>query len=253
MSQNPIHRIQLGPIRCSSHTIRQVLDEIGVLLRDRTIQPRSILDLNAHSYNLATKDDRLRRVLNTARVVTADGMGVVWAARLFGARIPERCNSTEAFRAFLSDPSMPPSTARLVGCTEEEGRAAAAAINGMNGRCRITATVSGFLDETAYREIFRNAREDFLLLGLSTPRTQYVAEIAAEVCPGAIMWGIGAGTIRIFAGTMKEAPVFWRRTGLQWLYRLFEDPKNLWRRYLVGNPLFIARILKARWGRGISS
>ena len=216
------------------------------------MQPRCILDLNAHSYNLAVENERLRRVLNAARVVTADGMGIVWAARLFGARIPERCNSTEAFRAFLLDSSMPPSTARLVGCTEEDGRAAAAAINGMSRHCRITASVSGFLDENAYREILKDVREDFLLLGLSTPRTQYVAEIAAEVCPGAIVWGMGAGTIKIFAGTMNEAPVFWRRSGLQWLYRLFEDPKNLWRRYLVGNPLFVARILKAWLGRGVS-
>lgn len=238
---------RLGPIRCSTHTIPQVLDEIRMLLRDRTLQPRSILDLNAHIFNLAWANEALRRSLDAARIVTIDGMGVMWACRLFGYEAPERCNSTEAFRAFLLDPSMPPSTARLVGCTEEEGRAAAAAINGMNSHCRITATVSGFLDESAYREGFKGAREDFILLGLSTPRTQYVAEIAAEVCPGAIVWGIGAGTIRILAGTMSEAPVFWRRIGLQWLYRLYEDPKNLWRRYVIGNPLFVARVLKARF------
>jgi len=181
-------------------------------------------------------------VLDRDQRLIANSQG---AARLFGARIRSRCNSTEEFRAFLLDPSMPLCTARLVGCTEAEGRAAAATINGLGSRCRITATMSGFLDESAYREGFQGAEDDFILLGLSTPRTQYVAEVAAEACPQAIVWGVGAGTIRILAGTMREAPGFWRRSGLQWLYRLLVEPKHLWRRYLLGNPLFVLRILKA--------
>ena len=109
------------------------------------------------------------------------------------------------------------------------------------------------MEDEDYRKVFSEAADaDFIFLGLSTPKTQRIADIAVAVRPDAITWGIGAGTIKIFAGTMNEAPVFWRRTGLQWLYRLFEDPKNLWRRYLVGNPLFVARVFKARWGRDVS-
>ena len=83
---------------------------------------------------------------------------------------------------------------------------------------------------------------------MGTPRTEQVAEAAAEACPGAIVWGIGGGTVRILAGTMREAPRVWRRLGLQWLYRLFHEPRALWQRYLIGNPLFAMRVLKAAWG-----
>jgi exopolysaccharide biosynthesis WecB/TagA/CpsF family protein len=75
------------------------------------------------------------------------------------------------------------------------------------------------------------------------------AQLAAEICPEAIVWGIGGGTVRIFAGTMREAPVLWRRLGLQWLYRLLREPRQLWHRYLIGNPLFGLRILKMAWRR----
>jgi exopolysaccharide biosynthesis WecB/TagA/CpsF family protein len=81
---------------------------------------------------------------------------------------------------------------------------------------------------------------------MGTPKTEKISQIASVLCPQAIVWGIGGGTIKIFAGTMKEAPIFWRRNGLQWLYRLSHDPLRLWRRYLIGIPFFIYQICKER-------
>ena len=89
---------------------------------------------------------------------------------------------------------------------------------------------------------------DFILLGLSTPRTQRIARIASKQRPDCIVLGIGAGTFKITAGTLKEAPSWMCRSGLQWLYRLLMDPRALWRRYLVGNVLFVLRIIQARFG-----
>lgn len=247
MNTAPVHRVRLGPIRCSTHTIPQLLDEIRLLLRDRTLRPRSILDLNAHIFNHAWTNETLRRSLDAARVVTMDGIAVVWACRLFGAHAPERCNSTEAFRAFLLDRDMPASRGLLVGATPPEVEAAAKAIGDASAHCRIVRAVSGFESDETYRRVFREAKAaDFIFLGLSTPVTQRIADIAVAERPDAVTWGIGAGTIKIYAGTMREAAPFWRRAGLQWLYRLYEDPKNLWKRYVVGNPLFVARVLKAR-------
>jgi exopolysaccharide biosynthesis WecB/TagA/CpsF family protein len=112
----------------------------------------------------------------------------------------------------------------------------------------VIQTFSGFLSDSAYPDLFAQyPNADMILLGLSTPRTQRVAVLAAQACPHAIVWGIGAGTIKIFAGTLQEAPAFWRRVGMQWIYRLAIEPRALWRRYVLGNPLFVARILGARW------
>jgi exopolysaccharide biosynthesis WecB/TagA/CpsF family protein len=239
-------KIPLGVVRCSTCTIPQLHAEIRRLLNDRSLQPRLILDVNAHIYNLATKDAELARRLNSARVLMADGIGIVWAARLFGGRIPERCNQTEAFRAYLADDTMPMAKGLLAGATDEEARLAAEHVHARSSHLRIIRTASGFLSDDAYRRLFRKAGDlDFIFLGHSTPITQRVAEIAVQERPDAIVWGIGAGTIRILAGTMKEAPAFWRRSGLQWLHRLWCDPAGLWKRYLIGNPLFVWRVLAA--------
>jgi len=246
MSATEPYNFKLGSIKCSTHSISQLLDEIRVLLNDKSLWPRTFLVVNAHIYNTAYRDTDLRQILNAARVVSTDGMAIVWASRLFGARISERCNATEAFRAFLETKSMPATRGILVGITENEARAAANNMESMSTHCRIVKTISGFLNDADYKRVFSSLTDiDFIFLGMSTPKTERIAEIAGETCPRAIVWHIGAGTIKIFADTMKEAPVFWRRAGLQWLHRLCCDPITLWRRYLIGNPLFIYRIFKA--------
>ena len=241
-------RFKFAEVSCSTHTISQFLAELQLLLQDKALQPRTMLCLNAHVYNLARKNALLRQYLNEARVVTADGMAIVWAARLFGVRMAERCNMTEAFRAFLKAPDMPQNTALLIGCTPAEAEAASVEIHRLSPHCRVLKVFSGFLTDSEYREICQQyPAVDFIFLGMGTPRTEQVAELAAKICPKAIVWGVGGGTIRILAGTMHEAPPIWRRLGLQWLHRLICEPQQLWRRYLIGNLLFTLNILKAAW------
>ena len=236
----------MGAVKCSTHTIPQLLDEVRFLLAHRYAQPRSLLCINAHIYNLAVCDVRLRESLNNARVVTADGMSIVWMSRLWNATVPERCNMTEAFRAFLAADDIRPNTAVLIGLTQEEAEKAARRIGAASTHCHIFHAYSGFLREEEYDVLFQSMPQvDFIFVGMSTPRTERVCELARKRCPESIVWGIGAGTIRIYAGTMKEASEFWRRSGLQWVHRLFNEPFKLWRRYLIGNPLFVYRNLKS--------
>lgn len=233
---------EMGYSRCSTHTIPQLLSEVRMLLLDKKAQPRTILCVNAHIYNLASSDPSLRQALNAARIVTADGMGIVMAAPLFGKKIPARCNMTEAFRAFLESDQMPDSRGVLLGVTAHDAALATRAIADMSSHCRIVEAESGFCTDEEYERILLEHRDvDFVFVGMGTPKTERICELAKGICPESIVWGIGGGTIRIIAGTLKEAPRMMRRYGLQWLHRLYMEPRVMWWRYLVGNPLFVIR------------
>ena len=234
----------MGRLSCSTHSIDELVEEIRTLLNEKTLQPRTILCVNAHIYNLAWADPQLRRRLNDARVCAADGMGIVMAARFAGAQIAERCNMTEAFRAFLQAPGMPESRAVLLGIGSDEVQRAADAIEGTSTHCRVVEALSGYHDDVDYKRILaKHLDADLVLVGMGTPKTERVCSLAEKICPAAVVWGIGGGTLRIFAGAMREAPPLMRRAGLQWLHRLCTEPAAMWRRYLLGNPLFIARVL----------
>ena len=223
-----------------------MLDEVALLLNNKELKPRTILCVNAHIYNIAYSDVVLRQIFNAARIVAADGMSIVWASRLFRARMAERCNMTEAFCAFLQNKSIPKNVGVLVGLTEEEVKVAANNIEKVSAHCCIKKVVSGYLRDADYKQIFASLGDiDFIFIGMGTPKSEQISKIASTSCPQAIVWHIGGGTIKIIAGNMKEAPLIFRRTGLQWLHRLYRDPLVLWRRYLIGNPLFLYRIFKA--------
>jgi N-acetylglucosaminyldiphosphoundecaprenol N-acetyl-beta-D-mannosaminyltransferase len=239
---------KMGGVNCSTHTINQLLADIYLLLENKTITPRTILCINAHIYNMAYNDIFLRDILNSARIVAADGASIIWGSRIFNNAISERCNMTEAFRAFLMDENVRHCSGIIIGNTDYEAMLAANKINKISYNCKILKSYSGFLSDDDYKKIFNSLNNiDFIFLGMSTPRSEKISEIGKVICPKAIVWHIGAGTIKILAGTMREAPEFMRRHSLQWLHRLTCNPLLLWHRYLVGNPLFFYRIIKERF------
>ena len=236
----------MGHARCSSHSIEQFLADIQGLLQDRTTQPRILNLQNAHIYNLTHDDPAFAALVNASRIVVADGMSIVWAARLFGVRMTERCNMTDSFHAFLADTRFPPSTALLIGGNEAQARIAADRINADSTHIKVTDTIDGFLTVEGIREALRARNEpDFVLIGMGSPKSEQVARIASERYPRAIVWHIGGGTVMFFAGSLVEAPVWMRRLGLQWLHRLLQEPSRMWRRYIIGNPLFVWRVVRA--------
>lgn len=241
-------RIDVGKIGVSSHTVAELLDEFRTMLTDKSSSPRVINCVNAHIFNEAMADPRLQECLRDSRIVAADGFSVVLAARLFGGHVRERCNMTEAFRAFIEDRTMPANSAVLVGCSLPEAESAAEHINRRGGHCRVIRAVSGFLgDEECVSQIQACRDVDLVLLGMGTPKSERIARLISLSCPDVVIWHIGGGTIRFLAGTQKEAPAFFRRHGLQWLFRLCLEPRRMWRRYLLGIPLFIASVAWQRF------
>lgn len=247
---NEIRRHGMGPVGCSDCTIDRLIGEIKTRLAATPRPGLTINFINAHLYNLCWEDASLRRLINDSAVIAADGMAIVWAARLFGFTIPARCNMTDAFRAYLADRTAPATTAILVGGNQAEAERAAEAIMRDGPHLRIVKAVSGFSSIAEYEATLRGLPQpDFVLAGMGSPKSETFIEAIHRIWPATILWHIGGGTIMFYAGSLVEAPAWMRRCGLQWLHRLLIEPRRMWRRYILGNPLFLARILRAALGR----
>lgn len=232
-------KIRIGELTCSPHTIPQAVEEIEYLLANRDVQPRTIHFLNAHVYVLATKNPELKQALESARLLVADGMAIVWCSSL-----KARCNMTELFRAYISD-ATDTRTCVLLGGNENERRLAAERLNA-GGPLTVMGSADGYQVPDAYRTtLMKYPDVDFVLIGMGTPKSEEIATLAATICPNAIIWHIGGGTIQFLAGTIIEAPVWLRRIGLQWLFRLCMEPRRMWRRYIIGLPSFFWKVMCA--------
>lgn len=215
-------------------------------------QPCQIVTVNVDFIKLAKADPAYRRLINTADVSVADGMPLLWAARLIGAPLPERITGTDLVLGCAELAAADGRRLFLLGAAPGVAERAAAELRqrfpGLN-ICGVYAPPFGAWPEDEDRQIVARvqaARPDVLFVAFGAPRQDvWIREHLAELdVPVSI--GIG-GTLNFLAGKIRRAPQWMQDSGLEWLYRIAQEPGRLWKRYLLEDlPIFLQLIAQAR-------
>jgi N-acetylglucosaminyldiphosphoundecaprenol N-acetyl-beta-D-mannosaminyltransferase len=243
-------RIRLGQLGIDTCSRAELLDEVldHALHGDRTHQ---MVTANAQFYVLAEKDARFRDCLQRAEYSCADGMPVVWACHRLGhMQVPRiagvdfiedicRKGSTKGLRVFLLGGI--PGTAKAAAAVLA-ARYPGIVIAGIS--CprfhfeKSPDTLQTVLDEVAA------ARPHVIFVALGAPKQEFFIDEHIRPLRVPIAVGIG-GSFEIISGALTRAPQWMQQAGLEWLFRLRQEPRRLWKRYLVGNVEFALRL--ARW------
>lgn len=206
--------------------------------------------LNAHNANIAYSDPVFAEALDDF-LILPDGVGVDIAAKLlYGAPFPDNLNGTDFVPAFLQA-SKRPLTVALLGATRVNAEAASVKLSALAGQHNFVVVHDGYFSTAQEPEIvgrIAKLRPDVLLVAMGVPRQElWIARhIDARHCTLPI--AVGA-LLDFLSGTVPRAPLWMRRLRLEWLYRLWIEPGRLWRRYVVGNPVFLWRVLKQKLSR----
>jgi N-acetylglucosaminyldiphosphoundecaprenol N-acetyl-beta-D-mannosaminyltransferase len=202
---------------------------------------------NVHSVSEAQRDPELRQILNNALLATPDGMPLVWMGRLQGHRSIRRVYGPDLVLN-LCEHSRTSDFSHFFfggkpGVAEELARVLQTRFPGL----RVAGTFSppfGPLskeERDALANKVRETRPDFFWIGIGMPKQEkFMAEHISILPEAKIFIGVGAA-FDFFTGRVRQAPRWMMRIGLEWLFRLFQEPTRLWRRYLIYNPLFIIR------------
>ncbi len=214
--------------------------------------PVLALYVNAHTLNLAVKEVRYRTLLQDASVVLNDGIGVSIAARLGGSSFPENLNGSDfnpvilelaarrGWRVFFLGAAF--------GVADEAARRLSERVPGL----QIAGTRDGFFprsEDASVAAAIRASEADVVLVAMGNPLQETWLE--ANLASTGARLGIGVGAFFDFtAGTAKRAPAWMNRAGIEWVWRLALEPGRLWKRYVVGNPLFLLRVVHSRLRKG---
>jgi N-acetylglucosaminyldiphosphoundecaprenol N-acetyl-beta-D-mannosaminyltransferase len=234
-------------------TILNVTKARGIELLENVVRQggsnaRSVFFVNAHTLNMAYSDPAYRDVLNEGDFVFPDGTGVRWAARLQGIRLVDNLPGTDFVPALFSTTSGRGHSYFLLGGDEITVAKAAEYARQEFPGWRLAGIYHGFLTDqhinAAAIEQINAAQPSVLLVGMGNPlQERWIAAnrplLAVPVC-----LGIG-GLFDFWAGNYSRAPRWLRRLGHEWLWRLYQQPLDKAQRYLIGNPLFLWRILCA--------
>ena len=206
-----------------------------------------VLNVNIHCMNLAQRNPWLKELLNSVRLVFCDGAGVMWAARILGHRIPERITYADWLWELADYCQKKDYSLYFLGARPGIARRAAENLKKQFPKLKIVGCRDGFFDmsgdqnEEVLASINR-AGPQILLVGMGMPRQEYWLyqnRTRLEV-PIALT---GGACFDFVSGAVRRCPPSMANHSLEWLYRLYIEPSRMFCRYLIGNPLFLVRVL----------
>jgi N-acetylglucosaminyldiphosphoundecaprenol N-acetyl-beta-D-mannosaminyltransferase len=237
-------RCYLRDVSVDCVTEAEVMDRIAAYLRSG--HPHQIATVNLDFLRIAHQDAAFRRAVNGADLAVADGMPVVWLTRLLGGRPVARVTGVG-----LVDASAALSQAHgyrlfFLGSAPGVAAAAAAALHRRYPGVQVAGVYAPpfgpFSEaETAHMlSLVRQARPHFLFVAFGAPKQDVWISEHLDALDVPVSIGIG-GSFDILAGRRRRAPRWMQHTGLEWAYRLAQEPARLWRRYLLQDlPVFLA-------------
>ena len=230
-------RVRVGPISVNPMTEVEVVDHVVAALKRG--EGGRIVTPNIDICRSASRDPEIRALVENADLAVADGMPVVWAARLLGVRLPARITGADLIWSLSEAAAFYRFPIYLLGGPPGAPERAACALLDRYPGLIVTGACSppyGFEDEpgeiAAIRSALVRANPRIVFVGLGFPRQERLIERLREELPGA--WFVGCGAAIAFAaGAVPRAPRWMRQAGLEWLFRLASEPGRLARRYLV--------------------
>lgn len=210
--------------------------------------PGYVCATSVHGVMEAQRDPALRNVFSNAILVVPDGMPTVWIGRLQGLRRMRRVFGPDLMLAVFAEPALRNCTHFLYGGDNGVAQELQASLERRFPGAHIVGTYTPPfrpLTESEERELFeviQQLRPDIVWVGLSTPKQErFMAEYLPRL-DTTLMIGVGAA-FDYHTGRLRDSPRWMKQLGLQWLHRLLQEPKRLWKRYLVNNPLFLSQAI----------
>jgi len=218
--------------RCLAAVSSGELLEVGVVNAAKLVKMR--------------RDAELHDAVAGCGVIVADGQSVVWASRLLRARLPERVAGIDLFQRLLAESEQKGHSVYFLGAKpdvlDEMGRRVAHWYPGL----KVAGSRDGyFSDDEApgVADEIAASRADLLFLGMTSPKKEKFVAAYGQRSGARVVHGVG-GSFDVLAGKVRRAPAAWQRVGMEWLYRVLQEPRRLGPRYITTNAAFIALVVR---------
>ena len=235
-------RLEILGVGIDKVNSQQALEKIGEFIASG--QPHQIVTANAEIIYQASKNEKMRNVINNAQMVTADGSGVVWASRQLGEPLEQRVTGIDLVNSICEQSAKDKWKIYILGSAP--GVAATAAVNIRNKfpGCNIVGTHHGYFNAKEEKQILaelEKLKPDVLFVALGAPKQEYwIADHLAEL---GIPVGMGiGGSMDVLSGNVKRAPKWMQKMSLEWLYRLLIQPTRFKR--VLALPKFMLAVKK---------
>lgn len=209
--------------------------------------------INAAKVVALQKDKSLRTSVNDADIINIDGQAVLWAAKLLNKPIKEKVSGIDLMDRLVALAYQEGYTIYLLGAKEAVLTKVVDIYRKKYNDQLIAGYRNGYFSKEEEIDVFRDIEEkkpNILFIAISTPKKENLLfTYKNQIKSVNLIMGVG-GSFDVIAGYTKRAPVWMQNLGLEWFYRLIQEPRRMWRRYLVGNTKFIFLIFREKLVKG---
>lgn len=224
------------------------MDEV-LDLCERHIKKREPLLLgviNAAKIVNSRRDVQLRQSLDETDIVLADGLPIVWVSKLIGHPLPERVAGIDIMLELIKRSGKEHYSIYFLGATNEVVHKVAEMVESEYPGVLIAGCHDGYFDGSQEKQVadeIKNSNADILFVAMGSPKKENFLGKWRTYMNVPVCHGVG-GSFDVVAGITKRAPQWMQQAGLEWLYRLMQEPQRLWKRYFITNSIFIMLSIK---------
>jgi len=233
-------------------TMDETIDRVDEYIRAH--EAHLYAAINVSKVTRSARDASFSSVIDSVDLATADGQPIVWAARLLGVPLRERVTGVDLMKRLIARAAECRYRLYLLGASPEVSRMMAARVEAEHGAGVVVGRHHGYWrpsDEATIIAAVAAARPDILLVALGSPTQELFLHRWRKDLDVPFMMGVG-GSFDVFVVRVRRAPRWMQRFGLEWMFRLAQEPERMWRRYLGDAPLFCWLVFRSCLARARS-
>ena len=210
--------------------------------------PLHLMGVNADKINSLRDNERLKQIVNSCGVINADGASVIMASRYLGKPLPERVAGIDLMQRLVKLSNEKGYSIYLLGSKQEVVEETARVLKKRYHKLNIAGIHNGYFKEEDWpiiSEELKMVNPDFVFVGITSPLKEYLIEFLQNKGNDSVFMGVG-GSFDVLSGNIHRAPNWMQKSGMEWLFRVIQEPRRLFKRYFVGNLIFIKSVLKEK-------
>ncbi|ANE49638.1 UDP-N-acetyl-D-mannosamine transferase [Flavisolibacter tropicus] len=239
-------RVRICGIPVDALTMEQTLALINKAIQDKS--PVHHVVVNAAKMVNAQKDEELKKSIVDCDIINADGKSIVWASKFLNCALPERVAGIDLMHNLVDMAASKGYKIFLLGAEQEVLEKVVEVYRTKYGDQLIAGYRNGYFKKEEEPELAKQietSRADMLFVAVTSPKKEIFLNTYKHLLNVPFIMGVG-GSFDVIAGKTKRAPLWMQNLGMEWFYRVLQEPKRMWKRYLFGNSEFIYLVAKEK-------
>ncbi|MDD7738625.1 MAG: WecB/TagA/CpsF family glycosyltransferase [Fusicatenibacter sp.] len=242
-----MNRIKILDTYVDNLTMAETVTVVDQFIKEK--KPLHLMGVNADKINMLRKDPQLKDIVNGCDVINADGASVVWASKVLGKPLKERVAGIDLMYHLMELAEKRGYQVYFLGAKQEVVTETVDIVKKMHPALQIVGYRNGYFKKDEWSEIaemLRESRAQIVFVGITSPLKEYLVEYLQNQDLNCVFMGVG-GSFDVVSGNIPRAPKWVQNIGMEWLFRVLQEPGRLWKRYFFGNIEFITSVYREKF------